>query len=93
MLFYEQVMFPAAWVLGLYVLCKYKSCPITGLDRLLGLQEFVAPWFSWQSAHEGGKFISPMHVAAFTPTGDSPGALFCQQLSRPQRHSATGRIK
>ena len=33
MLFYKQAMFPAAWVLGLYVLCKCKSYPITNANQ------------------------------------------------------------
>jgi hypothetical protein len=33
----------------------------TGLDRTSGLQEFEAPRTSRQSAHEGGKIVSPTH--------------------------------
>jgi len=36
-----------------------KSNPVTGLERPLGVQEV--------EAHEGGKFISPMHWPALSP--------------------------
>jgi len=35
--------------------------PCTGLDRPLGLQGVEAPRISRQSAHEGGKVVSPKH--------------------------------
>jgi hypothetical protein len=34
---------------------------MTGLDRPLELQELEAPRISRQSAHEGGKVVSPIH--------------------------------
>ena len=37
------------------------SHPCTGLDRALELQEAQVPGISRQSAHEGGKVVSPMH--------------------------------
>jgi hypothetical protein len=37
-----------------------KNNPITGLDRRLGFQEVEAQ-ISRQSAHEGGKVVSPTH--------------------------------
>ena len=36
-----------------------QSNPYAGLDRSLGLQQVEAPRYSRQSAHEGGKFVSP----------------------------------
>jgi hypothetical protein len=38
---------------------KVKNYPITGLGRLLGLQEVEAPRIFRHSAHEGGKVVSP----------------------------------
>jgi len=35
--------------------------PIPGLDRLLSLQDIEAPRISVQSAHEGGKGVTPTH--------------------------------
>jgi len=46
---------------------------------------------SRQSAHEGGKFVSPMHRPPLPP-GYILGTNFCYKLSRPQCHSAAGRI-
>jgi hypothetical protein len=47
---------------------------------------------SRQSAHEGGKVVSPTHRPSL-PQRRIPGTHFCQRLSRPQGHHATGRIK
>ena len=46
---------------------------------------------SRQSAHEGGKVVSPTHRPPLPP-GSIPGTHFCQRLSQPQGHSAAGRI-
>jgi hypothetical protein len=43
------------------------------------------------SAHEGGKIDSPVHHQPLPP-GNISGIHFCWRLSRPQCHSATGRI-
>ena len=47
--------------------------------------------FSRQSAHEGGKVVSPTHRPSLPP-GNIPGTHLCWRLSRPQGHSAAGRI-
>jgi len=39
------------------------NCPITGLERPLGLQEVEVSTISGQSVHEGGKVVNP----AFNP--------------------------
>jgi hypothetical protein len=46
---------------------------------------------SIQSAHEGGKVVSPTHRLPLPP-GNIPGTHFCCRLSQPQGHSAVGRI-
>ena len=46
---------------------------------------------SRQSAHEGGKVVNPKHGPPLPPRNIS-GTHFCQRLSQPQGHSATGRI-
>jgi len=46
---------------------------------------------SRQSSHEGDKLFSPTHRPPLPP-GNIPGTHFCQRLSQPQGHSATGRI-
>jgi len=42
---------------------------------------------SRQSAHEGGKFVSPTHRPPLTPENFFV-TQFCQRLCRPQDHSA-----
>ena len=42
---------------------------------------------SRQSAHEGGKVVSPTHRPPLPP-GNIPGTHFCYRLNRPQGHSA-----
>jgi len=46
---------------------------------------------SRQSAHEFSKIVSPTHRPPL-PQGNIPGTHFCLRLSRPQGHSAAGRI-
>jgi hypothetical protein len=46
---------------------------------------------SRQSAHEGGKVVSPTHRPPL-PLENIPGTHFCYRLSQPQGHSAAGRI-
>jgi hypothetical protein len=50
-----------------YIKRILKSNPITGLDRPLGFQEVEAPRFFRQSAHEGGKVVSPTHQPPLPP--------------------------
>ena len=42
-------------------------------------------------AQDGGKVVSLMHRPPLPP-GNAPGTHFCLRLSRPQGHSAIGRI-
>jgi hypothetical protein len=46
---------------------------------------------SRQSAHEGGKVVSPTHRPPLPP-GNISGTHLCWRLSQTQGHSATGRI-
>jgi hypothetical protein len=46
---------------------------------------------SRQSAHKGGKVVSPMYRPPLPP-GNISGTLLCYRLSQPQGHSAAGRI-
>jgi hypothetical protein len=46
---------------------------------------------SIQSAHEGGKVVSPTHRPPL-PLENIPGAHFCERLNQPQGHSAASRI-
>ena len=61
--------------------------PCTDRDRFRNLKSQI----SRQSAHEGGKVVSPKHRPPL-PLGNIPGTHSCYRLSRPQGHSAAGRI-
>jgi hypothetical protein len=56
----------------------------------------VFPWPSQSFTHsrltDGGEVVSLMHRPPFSPR-KIPGTHFCQRLSRPQGHSAAGRIR
>ena len=43
------------------------------------------------TAQDGGKVVSLTHRPPLPP-GNTRGTHFCQRLSRPQGHSATGRV-
>ena len=76
----------------IWQVCWVKlSCPITDLDRLLGLQEVEAPRIYRKSAHEGGKYFSPTHRPHLPSTRYS-ATYFRQRLRRPHCHSAAGSI-
>ena len=68
---------------------KVKS-PSTGLEWPRGFQEQRFPYFM-KTAQDGGKVVNLTHRPPL-PQGNTPGTHFCQRLSRPQGHSATGRI-
>ena len=76
----------------MYFLISFSRCPCTTPKRTLGVQEFEAHRISRQSAHRGGKVVSPTHRPPLTP-GDIPGTHCCYRLSPPQSHIAAGRIK
>jgi len=45
------------------ILTKMKSSPCADLDIPIGLQESETPRISRQSAHDGGKVVSPTHLS------------------------------
>jgi hypothetical protein len=55
----------------------------TGLGRPLGLQEVEAARFFRQSAHEGGKVVSPTHRPPLPPRKDSRYSLLLEAVSTP----------
>jgi hypothetical protein len=67
------------------------SNPITGLDRPLGFQKVEASQISRQSAHEGGKVVSPTHRPPLPPRKDSWYSFLLEAESTPG-HSATKTI-
>jgi hypothetical protein len=50
------------------------------------------PHFLDSRLTDGGEVVSPTHQPPFTPR-KIPGTHFCWRLSRPQGHSAAGRIR
>ena len=57
----------------------------TECSRKLRIPVFVT------TAQDGGKVVSLTHRPPLPP-GNAPGSHFCYRLSRPQGHSAIGRI-
>jgi hypothetical protein len=53
------------------------------LHRPIGVQEVESPRISRNSAHEGGKAVSPTHRLPL-PLGEIPDTHFCYRLNRPQ---------
>ena len=70
---------------------KWQSNPITGLDRSWGFQEDEAPRFQ-DNRHMKVVRLSALRTGRLYPSGNIPATNFCQRLSRPQDHIATGRI-
>ena len=69
---------------------KGKAVPLQAwsgpeVSRKLRFPDFMT------TAQDGGKVVSLTHRPPLPP-GNTPGTHFCQRLSRPQDHSATGRI-
>ena len=72
-------------------ICKVLSNPITGLDRPWGFQEVEDSRFKDSRHMKVVRFLA-LHTSRLYPPGNIPGTHFCQRLSRPQGHSASGRI-
>jgi len=67
-----------------------KSVPLEAWVGPEGSRELRFPDFVTM-AKNGGKVVSLTHRPPLPP-GNDPGTHFCQRLSRPQGHSAIGRI-
>ena len=72
-------------------LSKGKAIPFTGLDRPWVFQEVEAPRFQ-DNQHMKVVRLSALHTDRLYPPRNIPGTHFCYRLSRPQGHSAAGRI-
>ena len=72
-----------------HCLHKGKAVPLQAWSGPEGSRKLRFPDFMTM-AQDGGK-VSPMH-RPHLPPGNTPGTHFCWRLSRPQGHSATGRI-
>ena len=69
---------------------KGKSVPLQAWSDPEGFRKLRFPDFM-TTAQEGGKVVNLTH-RPHLPPGNSPGTHFCLRLSRPQGHSAIGRI-
>ena len=70
---------------------KGKVVPLQSWSGPEGSRKLRFPDFM-TTAQDGGKVVSLTHWPPLPP-GNTDGTHFCQRLSRPQSHSATGRIK
>jgi hypothetical protein len=70
---------------------KGKEANFTGLDNPSGFLEVESPRISRRSTNKSSKVVSLMHRPPL-PRGNIPRTYFYWRLSRPQGHSAAGRI-
>ena len=69
---------------------KGKAIPLQAWSDPEGSRKLRFPDFV-TTAQDGGKVVSLTHRPPLPP-GNAPGTHFCWRLSRPQGHSAIGRI-
>jgi hypothetical protein len=69
---------------------KCKAVPLQAWGGPDGSRKLRFPDFL-TTAQDGGKVVSLTH-RPHLPPGNTPGTHFCWRLSRPQGHSAIGRI-
>ena len=69
---------------------KIKSVPLQAWSGPEGSRKLTFPDFMTM-VQDGGKVVNLTHRPPLPP-GNAPGTHFCQRLSRPQGHSAIGRI-
>jgi hypothetical protein len=69
---------------------KGKAVPLQAWSGLEGSRKLRFPDYI-TTAQDGGQVVSLTHRPPL-PSENAPGTHFCQRLSRPQGHSAIGRI-
>jgi len=89
-LFYLNVFLYCSSVVLLIVKGKGKSVPLQTWSGPQGSRKLRFPHFM-TTAQDGGRVVSLTHRPPL-PSGNTPGTHFCWRLSRPQSHSAIGRI-
>jgi len=72
------------------IILKGKAVPLEAWSGLEGSRKLRFPDFITM-AQDGGKVVTLMHRQSLPP-GNAPGTQFYKRLSRPQGHSAIGRI-
>jgi hypothetical protein len=80
------------WAIAAPLLCSGKgtAVPLQAWSGPEGSRKLTVPDFMTM-AQDVGKVVSLTHRPPLPP-GNTPGTHFCTRLSRPQGHSATGRI-
>jgi hypothetical protein len=78
--------------LGEYERSKGKPIPVTGREDPEGCETSRFLYFLDNRLTDGGEVVSPTRRPPFTPR-KIPGTHFCCRLSRPQGHSAAGKIR
>jgi hypothetical protein len=68
---------------------KGKAVPLQAWNVPEGSRKLRLP--DYMTTQDGGKVVILTHRPPLPP-GNVPGTHFCQRLSRPQGHSAIGRI-
>jgi hypothetical protein len=74
------------------VIKKGKAIPVTGHEGAWGCETSRLSHFLDNRLIDGGEVVSPTRPPSFTHR-KIPGTHFCYRLSRPQGHSAAGRIR
>jgi hypothetical protein len=80
----------SVWHLLHDTLLKGKAVPLQAWSDPEGSRKLRFPDFM-TTAQDGGKVVSNTHQPPLPP-GNAPGTHFCLRMSRPQGHSAIGRI-
>jgi len=78
------------WIFMQFTECEGKSVPLQAWSGTEGSRKLRFPDFV-TTAQDGGKVVILTYRPPLPP-GSAPGTHFCQRLSRPQGHSAIGRI-
>ena len=85
--FNKKKIMQITWALYMY---KGKVVPLQAWSGPKSSRKFRFPVFM-TTAQDGGKVVSLTHRPPL-PAGNAPGTYFCYSLSRPEGHSAVGRI-
>jgi len=92
-------MRPVSWHFFIYLVIVYVFGTGKVTDKTVPLQAWSGPEGSRKlrfpdyvtTAQDGGRVVSLTHRPPLPP-GNTPGTQFCWRLSRPQGHSAIGKI-
>jgi hypothetical protein len=86
----QYFVMPMNW--KCFPLVKGKVIPVTGREDPYGFETSELPYFLNNRLTDGGEVVGLTRRPPFFPR-KIPGTHFCWRLSRPQNHSAAGRIR